>query len=397
MVPLDVDALGRRVLDRQRPQVAVRAEGHRPSCGSARTGASGSTRWSCRTAPTTALAGRTRFRHEFDWVGTADPTGYLTLPAAIDWMARRGADGGGWPAVMAANHALALEGRDRRRGGARHRAAPAPDAMLGSMAALPLAARGATTRRPRLCAAASRTRTGSRSRSAAGRCRRPGARASRRGSFVRISAQRYNEPADYERLAEALVRRLASLRLREGLRRPAETDRRVDVGIRSPASRTGPSVVLGVVERPAGVVRAVGAAVPCRGSRPRCRRESGATASVVPPIGRWWSRRTGAVVLGDADGSGLGSRPRRRRRRRRRAAAPTARRSGRAPQAGAAGWSGRRRDRRRPSSGDGGVRVPVRAGWTCRFHAVLLDRSLMGRRPVGRSHGHLRTRGGRRP
>ena len=59
------------------------------------------------------LAGRTRFRHEFDWVGTSDPTGYLTLPAAIDWMDRCAIpEGGGWPAVMAANHALGLRGRD---------------------------------------------------------------------------------------------------------------------------------------------------------------------------------------------------------------------------------------------------------------------------------------------
>ena len=54
---------------------------------------------------------RPRFRLEFDWVGTGDPTPALTLPAAIDWMARL--EPGGWPAVMAANHALALEARDR--------------------------------------------------------------------------------------------------------------------------------------------------------------------------------------------------------------------------------------------------------------------------------------------
>jgi isopenicillin-N epimerase len=34
------------------------------------------------------LGGRSRFRHEFDWVGTSDPTGYLTLPAALAWMRR---------------------------------------------------------------------------------------------------------------------------------------------------------------------------------------------------------------------------------------------------------------------------------------------------------------------
>ena len=52
------------------------------------------------------LADRSRFRLEFDWIGTADPTPYLTLPAAIDWMAAQVP--GGWPEVMASNRALAL-------------------------------------------------------------------------------------------------------------------------------------------------------------------------------------------------------------------------------------------------------------------------------------------------
>ena len=155
------------------------------------------------------LAGRTRFRHEFDWVGTSDPTGFLTLPAAIDWMARqRRPGGGGWPAVMAANHALALEGRDLLAA-ALGIEAPAPDAMLGSMAALPLAIPGVDDagRRRRPAARRSSPRTGSRSRSAAGRSRRARADGAPPRILVRISAQRYNEPADYERLADALRRR----------------------------------------------------------------------------------------------------------------------------------------------------------------------------------------------
>ncbi len=60
---------------------------------------------------------RARLLLEFDWMGTNDPTAALTLPAAIDWVAR--SDPGGWPAVMAANHALALHGRDRVADGAR--------------------------------------------------------------------------------------------------------------------------------------------------------------------------------------------------------------------------------------------------------------------------------------
>ncbi len=80
---------------------------------------------------------RSRFRAEFDWVGTTDPTAFLTLPVAIDWMAASAPGGGGWPEVMAANHALAIEGRDRIAA-ALGIAPPAPDAMLGSMAALPV-------------------------------------------------------------------------------------------------------------------------------------------------------------------------------------------------------------------------------------------------------------------
>ena len=86
------------------------------------------------------LGDRTRFRHEFDWVGTADPTGFLTLPAAIDWMAAQAP--GGWPEVMASNRALALDGPRATLRGARHRAAgPRVDDRLDGDAALALGGR----------------------------------------------------------------------------------------------------------------------------------------------------------------------------------------------------------------------------------------------------------------
>ncbi|MFN8622772.1 MAG: aminotransferase class V-fold PLP-dependent enzyme [Chloroflexota bacterium] len=78
---------------------------------------------------------RSRFRLEFDWTGTGDPTPWLALPDAIDFMA--GLLPGGWPEVMASNHALALAGRDLLCA-ALGTSAPAPDAMLGSMAAVAL-------------------------------------------------------------------------------------------------------------------------------------------------------------------------------------------------------------------------------------------------------------------
>lgn len=51
-----------------------------------------------------------RFRQEFDWQGTLDPTPWLCIPKAIEFV--RGLMPGGWPAAMERNHALALAARD---------------------------------------------------------------------------------------------------------------------------------------------------------------------------------------------------------------------------------------------------------------------------------------------
>ena len=149
------------------------------------------------------LDGRSRFRAEFDWVGTSDPTAFLTLPETIDWMAGSAPGGGGWGSIMAANHALAIAGRDLVAV-ALGVAPPAPDSMLGSMAALPVpglqndASAESLTRR---------LATEDRIQVPVGGWP---VRAARDGQhpeqvLIRISAQRYNELADYERLAEALT------------------------------------------------------------------------------------------------------------------------------------------------------------------------------------------------
>ncbi len=78
---------------------------------------------------------RSRFRLEFDWTGTTDFTPFLAVPAALRFGEGLTADG--WDGLRARNHALALAGRDRLAA-AMAVAPPAPDTMIGSMAAIPL-------------------------------------------------------------------------------------------------------------------------------------------------------------------------------------------------------------------------------------------------------------------
>jgi isopenicillin-N epimerase len=139
---------------------------------------------------------RSRFHHEFDWVGTADITPWLCVPTAID--AVGAALEGGWDAIRARNHALALEARDLLLEALGLAAAPAPDDMLGSMAAVPLRwpegvapGRGADSLDARLF-------QDHRIEVPIMRWPSPPRR------LLRISAQLYNTRADYERLAEAL-------------------------------------------------------------------------------------------------------------------------------------------------------------------------------------------------
>jgi isopenicillin-N epimerase len=82
--------------------------------------------------------GRSAFRHEFDWQGTLDPTTWLAVPTALACVG--GLVEGGWPAVMARTHDLALHA-GAEVGGVLGTGS-APDEMLGSMVALPMPADG---------------------------------------------------------------------------------------------------------------------------------------------------------------------------------------------------------------------------------------------------------------
>jgi len=131
---------------------------------------------------------RSRFHLEFDWTGTFDPSAWLAVPEAIRFMASLVE--GGWPEIMRRNRALALRGRDiliDALGIER----PAPDNMLGSMAAIPLPdgngepLQDALLEQYRIEVPIA-----------------PLPYAPKR--VLRISAQLYNEVSDYEKLAEAL-------------------------------------------------------------------------------------------------------------------------------------------------------------------------------------------------
>ena len=149
---------------------------------------------------TAVRPGRSRFRLEFDWTGTSDPTAWLTVPKAIEYLPTLVE--GGWPALMARNRALALEAR-RLLCAAAGTPPPCPDELVGSLAAvrLPDGTAEVGWRRPdplqpRLFEDW-RIEVPVMSWPAAPR------------RLVRISAQLYNRREHYERLAEALRKELA--------------------------------------------------------------------------------------------------------------------------------------------------------------------------------------------
>lgn len=83
---------------------------------------------------------RSRFRLEFDYIGSVDMSPFLAAPDALRFIGKLHAQG--WPGIMAQNRALALRARDllcARLG----LAAPAPDHMLAAMAAVPVPPRAA--------------------------------------------------------------------------------------------------------------------------------------------------------------------------------------------------------------------------------------------------------------
>ena len=75
------------------------------------------------------------FHAEFDWTGTFDPTPWLCVPESLRFLGA--VLPGGWPQVMAANRALALQARELLLQSLGLEA-PCPEEMIGSMASPPL-------------------------------------------------------------------------------------------------------------------------------------------------------------------------------------------------------------------------------------------------------------------
>jgi isopenicillin-N epimerase len=161
-------------------------------------------------AANTDRTDRSRYQLGFDWTGTGDPTPYLAMPAAIRFVGGLHEDG--WSGLMTANAALARTGRDRLCE-ALDVAPPAPDTMLGSMAAVPL---------PDLAPTAASAQQLQAALFNEDRIEVPvlvfpvrAAVEAGGGSaqvLVRISAQHYNQPEEYTWLAERLAERVRSAR-----------------------------------------------------------------------------------------------------------------------------------------------------------------------------------------
>lgn len=78
---------------------------------------------------------RSRFRLEFDWPGTYDPSAYLSVPTAIQFMGTLLP--GGWPELMAQNRIKALAAR-KILCEALKVPPPCPDEMIAALAVVPL-------------------------------------------------------------------------------------------------------------------------------------------------------------------------------------------------------------------------------------------------------------------
>jgi isopenicillin-N epimerase len=145
---------------------------------------------------------RSRFLIEFGWQGTVDPSAWLSAPEAIRFIGSLLP--GGWPEVMACNRALALAAR-KLLCASLEISEPCPEEFIGSLAAIPIpdARKDALPRLPfNEYPLQDALRVKHRIEVPVISWPAPPQR------LLRVSAQLYNSPPQYELLARTLVAEL---------------------------------------------------------------------------------------------------------------------------------------------------------------------------------------------
>lgn len=136
---------------------------------------------------------RSRFQLEFDWMGTDDPTAYLSVAKAVEWMGS--ILPGGWAELRASNRAKAIAARTILCN-LLNVEPPCPESMLGSLATVPLPDGSYTQLQDALWESF--------------KIEVPIVPyPSEPKRLVRISAQLYNTPEQYEYLGRSLLNLLA--------------------------------------------------------------------------------------------------------------------------------------------------------------------------------------------
>ena len=140
---------------------------------------------------------RSRYHLEFDWTGTFDPTAWLCAAESLRYLPSLVP--GGWTEIMRRNRDLAMRARDILCS-TLEISPPAPDVMLGSMAAVPLP-EGDATSAPSLYGDPLQDRLFEQHRIEVPVV--PWPKTPQR--VLRVSAFLYNAIEEYERLAEAVA------------------------------------------------------------------------------------------------------------------------------------------------------------------------------------------------
>ena len=131
---------------------------------------------------------------QFDWIGTDDPTAWLTVPDALDAVGALQPDG--WEGVRRTNRSLCLQARDLLVDVLRIDP-PAPDEMIGAIASVPLPPSSGSAENifdPLMADLRTRWAIEAMVFSWPGPPYR----------VLRVSAQQYNRVEEFERLAQAL-------------------------------------------------------------------------------------------------------------------------------------------------------------------------------------------------